>query len=166
LEYLGGASEMVIRQHIQTIVAISLQNISDAMKSSWTCSAALDASTHQSTSCLDVRIWIFNKQNYHLMALPMFERHTGKYMFDMFVQLFNVLDDKRRDKIIGIMTDGSASMTGRYKGTVTYIQKEAKMGFMRVWCGLHQLDTIVQKTVTKFFDDDFYSTLTSLISYL
>ena len=51
------------------------------------------------------------------------------------------------------MTDGAASMTGRYEGTVTYIHKEAKMGFMRV-------------TVTKFFDDDFYSTLTSLIGYL
>jgi hypothetical protein len=46
LAYLGGASEMVIRQHIWTIVAISLQNISDAMKSLWTYFAALDASTH------------------------------------------------------------------------------------------------------------------------
>ena len=40
------------------------------------------------------------------------------------------------------------------------------MGFMRVWCGLHQLDMVVQKTVTMFCDDDFYSTLTSLIGYL
>ena len=47
------------------------------------------------------------------MALPMFERHAGKYMFDMFVRLFNILNDKWRGKIIGVTTDGAASTTGR-----------------------------------------------------
>ncbi len=100
------------------------------------------------------------------MALPIFERHTGRYMFEIFAKPFDVLDGNWRDKIFGATSDGAASMTGRYEGTVNYIQKEAKPGFIRVWCGLYQLNIVVQKTVTNFFDDDFYSTLTGLIGYL
>ena len=54
LLYLGGASEKKIRQYVCAVVAISLQNISDVMKSAWTYSVALDASMHQSTSYLDI----------------------------------------------------------------------------------------------------------------
>ena len=53
LGYLGGATKTKMRQYVQGVVAICLQNISDAMKSAWTYSAAFDASTHQSTSYLD-----------------------------------------------------------------------------------------------------------------
>ena len=53
LGYLGGATETKMRQYVQGVVAICLQNISDAMKSVWMYSAAYDASTHQSTSYLD-----------------------------------------------------------------------------------------------------------------
>ena len=68
-------------------------------------------------------------------------------MFEIFVKLFDVLDDKWRDKIIGVTSDGTASMTGRYEGTITNIQKEANWGFIHVWCGLCQLDIVIQKTV-------------------
>ena len=63
LAYLGGSSDVKVRQHVWTAVSISLQNISDAMKSSWTYSAALDASAHQSTSYLDVLIRNFRKND-------------------------------------------------------------------------------------------------------
>ena len=87
-------------------------------------------------------------------------------MYDIFVKLFNVLDGRWQSKIIGATSDGAASMTGRYEGTITYIQKACNPGFIRVWCGLHQLDIVVQKAVTNFFDEDFYSTLTGIIGYL
>lgn len=51
-------------------------------------------------------------------------------------------------KIVGITSDGAPSMTGSFEGTVTYIQKEAQPGFVRVWCGFHQLDILVQKMMT------------------
>ena len=58
-------------------------------------------------------------------------------------------------------------MTGRDKGVVTEIQKVAsKEGFYRVWCLLHQLDIVIQLSITKFFNDNFYGKLTGLIGYL
>ena len=83
-------------------------------------------------------------------------------MFEILAKLLSVMDNNWKGKIIGATSDGAASMMGRYEGSVTYIQKEARPGFVQVWCGLHQLDIVVRKTVTKFFDDNFYSTLTGL----
>ena len=76
LSYLGGASETKLRQYVRVVVAICLQQVSDVMKSAWTYSIALDTSTHQSTSYLEVCLRIYSNKtikNYHLMALPMYE---------------------------------------------------------------------------------------------
>jgi hypothetical protein len=39
-------------------------------------------------------------------------------------------------------------------------------GFFRLWCGLHQLDIILQAFFKDIMDEQFYSMLTGLISYL
>ena len=82
-------------------MAICLQNISDAMKSSRTYSIALDACAHQSTSYLDVRV--------------------SQCMFKTIAELLDVFDNKWIMKIIVVTSDGAPSMTGRYEGTVMYI---------------------------------------------
>ncbi|KAH9270731.1 hypothetical protein BASA83_007091 [Batrachochytrium salamandrivorans] len=37
---------------------------------------------------------------------------------------------------------------------------------IRVWCGLHQLDLVMQQVFKSALDDDFYSTLTAVIGHL
>ena len=39
-------------------------------------------------------------------------------------------------------------------------------GLIQIWCGLHQLDLVMQKVFKPAFEDKFYSTLTSLIGSL
>ena len=97
----------------------------------------------------------------------MFDRHTGDYMYKLFNNLFIILDPLWKSKVIGVTTDGAASMTGWHCGVVIRIQNEVlPEGFYRIWCALHQLDILVQKCVTKFFNDDFYGTITGVIEYL
>lgn len=57
-------------------------------------------------------------------------------------------------------------LTGRLSGGATQFQQVANSGFIRVWCGAHQLDIVVQKVYSIFGDEEFYKQLTSLISYL
>ena len=45
-------------------------------------------------------------QNLHLLAIPMRERHTGEYQFNLVVSLLNVLAPNWRHQLIGIATDG------------------------------------------------------------
>lgn len=144
--YIGGASEKKITMCVRAVVVISLQKISSLMKASWAYSMALDASTHQSTSYLDVRTRVYAKgdiHNIHLAALLMFERHTGSNMFKIVENLFLALDKDWQKKLIGVPSDGAADMTGVNEGVASKIGRVALPGFFRVWCGAHQLDLVV-----------------------
>ena len=97
----------------------------------------------------------------------MFARHTGDYMYNLFRELFDILDPLWKQKLVGVTTDGARSMTGTHRGAVTRIQNDAlQQGFYRIWCALHQLDIVVQKCITKYFNDEFYNVLTAVIGYL
>ena len=57
-------------------------------------------------------------------------------------------------------------MTGSTNGLVTQISNHCDPGIIQIWCGLHQLDLVMQHVFKPAFDGKFYSTLTSLIGYL
>ena len=170
LGYLGSINILKVIGYVRTLVAFSLQSIKDMLQKSWCYSVAFDGATNQHTSYLDIRLRLFHNsevKNIHVIALPMFNRHTGDYMFELFQRLFNVLDPSWKNKVLGVTTDGAGNMTGQHRGAVTQIQNAILPdGFYRIWCALHQLDIVIQKCVVKYFSDDFYSRLTGLIGYL
>ena len=47
-------------------------------------------------------------------------------------------------KLIGLGSDGEAKMTGQFQGVVTELEKKAEYPIYRTWCGLHQLDLVMQ----------------------
>ena len=58
-------------------------------------------------------------------------------------------------------------MTGRVQGAAsTRFEQVVKPGFFRRWCSLHQLDIVLQGFFKAIMDNEFYSLLTGLISYL
>ena len=167
---LGCMNMIKVIEYIRILLASSLQNIKELLKVSWCYSAAFDSATYQHSSYFDVRVRVYKSGtivNIHVLAIPMFERHTGEYMFELFQKLFDELDPMWRQKLIGVTSDGARSMTGLERGVVTRIQNAAlPQGFYRIWCALHQLDLVVQKSMKIFSDTPFYSTLTALIAYL
>ncbi len=167
---IGSVSEKKVIDYVRIVVATPLQYIKDLLEKSWCYSVAFDGATYIHTSYLDIRVRVFNGddiQNIHVIALPMVDRHTGEHMHELFEKLFNILDPRWKTKLVGITTDGAVNMTGRHKGAVTKIQNSALgEGFYRLWCVLHQMDIVVQKCVTSYFSDDFYSALTGFIGYL
>ena len=58
-------------------------------------------------------------------------------------------------------------MTGRVRGMATLIEKETPAKkIIRVWCGLHQLDLVMQQIHKSSLDDTFLATLTASIGHL
>lgn len=167
---LGSVNKEKVISYCRTLLADSLQTIKNFLTEAWCYSVAFDGSTYQHSSYFDIRLRVYfngDIQNIHVLAVPMFDRHTGEYMFELFQKLFNVLDPLWREKLIGVTSDGARSMTGSDQGVVTRIQREViPFGFYRIWCALHQLDLVVQKTMKKFFDTVFYKNLTATISHL
>ncbi len=68
--------------------------------------------------------------------------------------------------LVSSSTDGTCSMTGRIQGLATPIEVCTTGNLIRIWCGLHQLDLIMQKVLRKALSEDFYSVLTTLIGHL
>lgn len=167
--YLSGISVGKIIQYVRIAVARALQICREIMLRSWTYSVALDASNKGTSAYLDVRIriyWNGKIENIHILAIPMFDRHTGEYMHIILCKLLDALDTDWKLKIVGATTDGAANMTGNQRGVVTRLENDAFPGFYKVWCALHQLDLRVQSCVTKYYNDEYYSSLTGVIGYL
>ena len=170
LASIGNCTKNIISKYARFSCAINLQKLSDLLQSTWTFSVAMDMSTHMETGYLDIRIRIFTKKNgivnAHVLAIPVFDRHTGEVVFNTAAKALDCLDPLWRQKVIGISTDRENKMTGRYSGVATRFQQVANPGFIRIWCGAHQLDIVLQSIYSKFGDEKFYTTLTKLIGYL
>jgi hypothetical protein len=136
----SGYNRRKVSSFLRVMCASNLQMLSDVLSNSWAFLLALDGATHQSTSYLDIRVRFWagdNIHNFHLLALPMNERHTGQSMFDMIVKVLDVICPSWRDSLIGVATDGARNMTRRHVGLLTLLDNATGPNFIRVWCGAH-----------------------------
>ena len=46
-------------------------------------------------------------------------------------------------------------MYGRHDGTVTQLDQVCLDGFYRIWCGVHQLDLVVQAIFVQMLNNSF-----------
>ena len=123
---LSGCNDHMIGQYVRVLVAVCLQKFSTilARPDVWAFSIAFDGSTHRGTSFSDVRLRVCVDgvlQNFHLVALPMFERHTSNNCVALIVKLLDALYIHWRLKLIGVSSDGENVNTGRVQGVVTQL---------------------------------------------
>ena len=57
-------------------------------------------------------------------------------------------------------------MTGRINGFATLMEQVALSGFVRIWCGTHQLDLLMHNFYASLLGEQFYHDLTGLIGFL
>ena len=165
---IASCSEGTVSSYARFICAMNLQRIAELLRKCWAFSIALDMATHMGTAYCDTRIRICHDctvHDFHLLSIPIHDRHTGAIIFNTFAKAMDALFPDWRKTIIGAASDGERKMTGRHQGVMTRIQQVAKPGFMRVWCGAHQLDLCMQSFYLAI-PEAFYSTLTSLVAYL
>ncbi len=166
---MGSISDVEVAQHCRTVCAINLQYLKEIFKDIWAFAIAIDAGNNAGTAYLDLRMRCFFKgalQNFHVLAIPMRERHTGEYQYDLVVETMDVLAPNWRHQLIGITTDGASAMTGCVQGTCTRLSNECHGNIFRVWCGAHQLDLVVKKAFNRLMSDNFLNTLTGVTGHL
>jgi hypothetical protein len=166
---LGSVSDVEVAHHCRIVCAINLQYLKEIFKSVWAFAIAIDAGNNAGTAYLDIRMRCYfkgNVQNFHILAIPMRQRHTGEYQYDLVAETMSVLAPNWRHQLIGITTDGASAMTGCIQGTVTRLSKECHGDVFRIWCGAHQLDLVVKKALNELMDDKFLNTLTGVTGHL
>jgi hypothetical protein len=113
-------------------------------------SLASDGSTHRDQSFFDLHLRICycgDLVNLHLVALPMFERHSAMNIFNLIAKFMDTLYSKWRSKLIGVSTDGENTMTGHHAGVVTRLVACADNNVLQIWCALHQINIVVKAAV-------------------
>ena len=153
------------------MAAVNLQRIDDTLRRMWAFSIAMDSATHQSTSYIYLRVRVClphckSVENFHLMALPMHDRHTGAVMYEMVVKFLDIVDPDWLVQLLSISSDGARNMTGSRKGIVTRMCKAALEWVYWIWCRAHQLDILLQNVLSDVLKDSFYLKITGFISHL
>jgi hypothetical protein len=136
----GSTSIGDVANQCRIVCAINLQYLKEMFKSVWTFSIAIDAGNNVGTAYLNLRMRCYVKdtlQNLHLLAIPMRERHTGKYQHGLIVAALDVLAPEWRHQLIGVASDGASTMTGCMQGTCTRLERECHAPIFRIWCGAH-----------------------------
>lgn len=87
-------------------------------------------------------------------------------MFDILVKFLNALHPPWKDYFSGCSTDGAQSITGRIHGLATRLSQCISATLVQIWCGLHQLDLVMQDVFKSAYDDIFHLKLMALIGYL
>ena len=120
----------------------------------WELLIALDMSTNQVVSYLDIRICIYwqgDILNLHLASIPVLDRYTGENMFNVSAKFFYYICQQWRNIIVGIVNYDARSMTGSIQGLATRFDKGVLPGRMWFWCGGHQMDLILQDFFKNFW---------------
>ena len=96
----------------------------------------------------------------------MFTCHTGEQIYLHAKKILDILCPEWQSIMLSITTDGEKEMTGHVQGVATRFEQAPLPGFFRIWCGLHQLDLVLQQFYAALMDKSFYGILTNPISYL
>ncbi len=170
---LHACSRDEISNFVRVVCAINLQQIADLLRRSWAFSLALDFATHQSTSFFDLRFQVFIPNyhsiiNLHGCALPMFGRHTGDIMSTMVNKFLTVLYPDWTICLFGLTSNGACNMTGRVANVVTRLNvtMHSDCYLIRIWCGAHQLDLVMEDIMNNVIKEQFFSIMTGFIAHL
>ena len=126
---LGTINDTEVSNYARVVCAINLGKLSAILNDNltWAFSLANDSSTYYGKSYLDKRIRFHRNgviHNVHFLAIPMFESHSGEYMFQLVRDVFDIICPTWRRKLISMSSDGASAMTGGYQGIVTRIERE------------------------------------------
>jgi hypothetical protein len=157
---LAGVTDFMVGTFVRALVASNLQRVSDFLDDSsvWAFSFAADGSTHRGQSFFDMRIRFChqgNLVNIHLVAIPMFDRHSALNIFTLIRKFLDALYPSWRSKLISVSSDGENTMTGRHSGLVTRLCQAAEHEVLRIWCLAHQLDLVTKRAAEIINDGDW-----------
>jgi hypothetical protein len=121
---LAGLNDYIVDQYTHVLVVVTLQQITGILdnESIWAMLLVGDGSAHRGQSFFDLRVRVCYRGelvNLHLVAMPMFERHSAVNIFNLIAKFMDMLYIKWLAKLIGVSMDGKNTITGHHAGVVT-----------------------------------------------
>lgn len=143
LSYIGFVSEENISSNIHALTALILQHIGWLLpsRSCWAFSTGFDTGTNHGDSFINIRRRIFDGgyiRNLHLLFVPLTTTHTSEDMASSIIEVLQaIFRNNCMYKLLGLSTDGAASMVGRVSSAMTRMESLLKRNVYRIWCVAH-----------------------------
>jgi hypothetical protein len=98
----------------------------------------------------------------------MFDCHTGDIMSTMVSKFLTVPCPNWTIRLLGLTSDGARNMTGHVVGVVTRFNAamHSDCSLIQTWCGVHQLDFIMEDIMSNVIKERFFSVMTGFITHL
>jgi len=86
----------------------------------------------------------------------------------MVVSFLDILRPGWKVHLLGVSYDGARNMTGRISGVVTRLNNAMhnECPLTRVWCGVHQLDLVMEHIMDTIVKERFFPVMTGFITHL
>jgi hypothetical protein len=104
----------------------------------WAFSIVGDGNTHRSSSFFDMHINICVSgilSNLHLVAIPMFEWHTAKNIFNLIARFLDALNNTMtiwRAKLVSMSISGKNTMIKCHRGVMTCFEQTTEFLVLRI----------------------------------
>lgn len=168
--FLGCCSECICVTYARITCACSYQAMLEITSGCWGHLIELDVGHDQSTSYLDLRIWLCGKYiklvGFQAIAISPLFKITAKTKFSLCSKLLAVIETLWHSKLVSVGTDDYCTMTKRVFDVQTPFKQAAEHPVSRIWCGLRQVDLVSQQAYEALYEDMFVSTSTGLNVYL
>lgn len=165
----AGASRERVTHFVRVVCAANLQTIGHCLRRVYSFGIALDVGAKSGTNYLDIRARFVHGAkliNLHLLAIPLHDGKRAPVLFAAATRMLDTLAPDWKNQLIGVSTDGEPTMTGCITGVATQFAQATNHPCVKVWCGLHQVDLVVQEEYLLLYNEEYIGILTALISFL
>ncbi|CAK9198834.1 unnamed protein product [Sphagnum troendelagicum] len=140
VQKLSGINDHNVSQYVHVLVATNLNKIANKLLhlSVWAFLVVGDGNTHHSSSFFDMHICICVNDvlsNLHLVAIPMFKRHTVENIFNMIARFLDALSGATmiwHAKLMFVSTNGENRMIRCHRGVVTRLEQATEFPVLRI----------------------------------
>jgi hypothetical protein len=98
----------------------------------------------------------------------MFDRHTGDIMSTMVSKFLTMLCPDWTIRLLGLTFDGACNMIRQVADVITRLDAamHSDCSLIRIWCGAHQLDLVMEDIMNNVIKERFFSVMTGFILHL
>lgn len=131
LTNMAGLNRINVSSLLRATAAVNLQKLSNVLSDKLVpCfSLGCDSTTHGGRSYFDIRVSFSANgllYNCHLVLVPVFGSGKAEPTVALIIRVLDAVVPEWRHKLMSVSTDGENTMTGRIKGVVTLLEKQAQ----------------------------------------
>ncbi|TYZ63138.1 hypothetical protein PybrP1_008221 [[Pythium] brassicae (nom. inval.)] len=161
---IGAIATVDAVSFVRFAIAMNFQTLASVLAGAWAFALVLDGQRSHLGVRVRVHLGARDVQDFHVLALPVAERHSPQYLHDSIARLLTVLHANWPHKLVGVVSTGRACAPA--PALAALLHAGASGGCYRVRSGAQQVERVVDALFQQLFDEAFVNALTAVTGHL